>query len=64
MLKDEQLLDKIFTISTVKGKTCKKKCPTTLKKKWAKDMNRQFGEKEIQITQMYEKTFNITHNNK
>lgn len=34
------------------------------KEKWAKDMNRQFGEKEIQITQMYEKIFNITHNNK
>lgn len=64
MLKDIQLLDKIFTISTVKDKTCKKKCSTTQKKKWAKDMNRQFGEKEIQITQMYEKIFNITHNNK
>lgn len=27
-------------------------------------MNRQFGEKEIQITQMYKKMFHITHNNR
>lgn len=63
MLKDKQRLDKIFIILQQRAKPGRKKA-NNLKEKWAKDTNRQFGEKETQITQMYEKMFNITHNNR
>lgn len=62
MLKDKQLLHKIFTVSRTKGKTSKKKA------KWQNGQrictNWESGEKEIQRTQMYEKMFNITQSNK
>lgn len=63
MLRDKQQLDKILIILQQRAKSERKKANNP-KGKWVEDTNRQFGEKEIQVTQMYVKMFNITHNNR
>ena len=48
-------------MSVTKGKTYKKKANNP-KEKWVKEQTVQ--KKGIQVTQMYEKMFSITHNNR